>query len=179
MKALATAALGLHWSDTVAILYEVMSWLRHCYITVMLWLWLQLLHQPAERPCYSFCASQERINVSAVPMASGFFPSLWARALPTLSLGTSADSVNRKTAGAMNRMKSKRDTKETVVPSQFQLYEFYFMKAIKRYKSILFIEKINMSNSWKQILIFADTQFNTVFIFLYVKKTSIYHWYIC
>ena len=180
MKALAAAALGLHWSDTVAMLHEVMSWLRHCYITVMLRLLLQLLHQPAERPCYSCCASQERINVSAVPMASESFSSLWASALPTLSLGTSADNVNRKTAGSVNRRKSKRDTKETPVPSQFQVYEFYFMKAIKRYKSILFIKKINMSNSWKQILmICADTQFNTVFIFLYVKKTSIYHWYIC
>ena len=36
----------------------------------LLWLFLQLLHQPGERLCYGCHASQERINVSAVLMAS-------------------------------------------------------------------------------------------------------------
>ena len=119
MKALATAALGLHWSNTTVMLSEVMLWPCHCYLTVMLWLLLQLLHQPAERPCYGCCASQERISVSAVPMAFESFSSLSAHALPTLSLGTSANSVNRKTIGAVNRMKSKTDNKEIPVHSQF------------------------------------------------------------
>ena len=42
----------------------------------MLWL-LRLLHQPGERLCYGFRASQERINVSAIPTAPCvFFQSL-------------------------------------------------------------------------------------------------------
>ena len=51
MKALAAAALGLHWSN----------------IMVMLWLLLWLLCQLGERMCYGCRASQERINMSAVP----------------------------------------------------------------------------------------------------------------
>ena len=35
---------------------------------VMLWLLLQLLHQPGERLCYGCHASQERRNASALPM---------------------------------------------------------------------------------------------------------------
>ena len=53
MKALAAAALGLHWSN----------------IMVMLWLLLWLLCQPGEGLCYGCGASRERINIPAVPMA--------------------------------------------------------------------------------------------------------------
>ena len=60
----------LYWSST-----GVVSWLCYiklCYgnVTVMLWLPLQL---PGERLCYGFHSSQERINVSAVPMAPRVF----------------------------------------------------------------------------------------------------------
>ena len=63
MKALATAASGLHWSYIIVMLYGTMFLLRDGYVMVMLW----LLHQPGERLCYGVCASQERINVSVVP----------------------------------------------------------------------------------------------------------------
>ena len=69
MKALAAASLGLHWRGIMFMLYEVMLCLRYGYVMVTLWLLLQLLHQPGERLCYGCHASQERINVSAVPMA--------------------------------------------------------------------------------------------------------------
>ena len=50
--------------------------------------------------CYSCCTSQERINMSAVPMAPWvFFQPLGSR-LPTLG---SVISVNSKTIGATNR----------------------------------------------------------------------------
>ena len=48
MKALDAAALGLHWSSIMIILYEVMLWLHYGYVMVMLWLLLWLLHQPGE-----------------------------------------------------------------------------------------------------------------------------------
>ena len=72
MKALAAAALGLHWSDIMIMLYEVMLWLHYCYIMVKLWLLLWLLHQPGARLHYVCHASQERIHVSAVPMGSSY-----------------------------------------------------------------------------------------------------------
>ena len=58
--------LLLHWGYIGATL---------CYGSVMVMLWplLQLLHQPGERLCYGCCASQERINVSALPMAPRIF----------------------------------------------------------------------------------------------------------
>jgi len=74
MKALATAALGLHWSDIMVMLYEVMLWLSYDSFMVLLWLLLQLLHQPGQRLCCGCHASQERINVSAVAMAPRFLP---------------------------------------------------------------------------------------------------------
>ena len=69
MEALAAAVLKRHWSGITVMLYEVMLWLCHGYIMVMLWLLLQLLRQPGERLCYGCHASQERKSVSAVPMA--------------------------------------------------------------------------------------------------------------
>ena len=54
------------------------SWLcyvRLCFgsVIVMLRLLLRLLRQPGKRLCYGRPASLERINVSAVPMASSVF----------------------------------------------------------------------------------------------------------
>ena len=65
MKALAAAASALLWSHIMIMLY------RLCYgsVMVMLWLLLLLLRQPGERLRYGCHASQERINVSAVPTA--------------------------------------------------------------------------------------------------------------
>ena len=73
MKALAPATLGLHWSNIMVMLCEVMLWLRYGCILVMLWLLLWLLCQPGERLCYGYHSSQERINMSAVPMAPHIF----------------------------------------------------------------------------------------------------------
>ena len=73
MKALAAAALGLHWSDIMGILCELMLWLRYSSVMVLLWLLLRLPSQPGERLCCGCRASQERINVSAVPMAPHIF----------------------------------------------------------------------------------------------------------
>ena len=64
-KALAAAALGLHWGDTV-MLYEVMLWLHYGSV------WL--LSQPGERLCYGCHASQERINVSSSYGSSHLLP---------------------------------------------------------------------------------------------------------
>ena len=69
MKALAAAALGLHWSNIMVMVCEVMLWLYYGCAMVMLQLLLWLLCQLGERLCYGCCASQERINVSAVPIA--------------------------------------------------------------------------------------------------------------
>ena len=65
-KALAAAALLLHRSGII-----VKRYMKLCYgyVMVMLWLLLLLLCQPGERLCYGCHASQERINVSAVPTA--------------------------------------------------------------------------------------------------------------
>ena len=81
MKTLAAPALGLHWSDITVMSYEVMLRLHYGYIMIMLWLLLRLLHQPGERLFYGRNASQERRNVSAVPMAlRAFFQPLSSRA---------------------------------------------------------------------------------------------------
>ena len=77
MKALGAAALGLHWRDIMVMLYEVMFWLHYGYVMAVAMAaasagreaMLQLPRQPGERLCYSCHASQERINMSAVPMA--------------------------------------------------------------------------------------------------------------
>ena len=62
--------LLLHWSSI-----GVVSWLCYmklCCGNVMVMLWLPL-QGPGERLCYGCRASQERINVSAVPMAPWVF----------------------------------------------------------------------------------------------------------
>ena len=53
MKVLAAAVLGLHWSDTMAMLYEVMLWLHYSSV----WLCCGCF--------YSCCISQERGCVMA------------------------------------------------------------------------------------------------------------------
>ena len=70
MKTLAAAAMGLHWSSIIIILYEVMLWLHYGYIMVMLWLLLWLMHQPGKRLCNGSHAFQKIINLSAVPAIS-------------------------------------------------------------------------------------------------------------
>ena len=69
----AAAALGLHWSDTMIMFYEVMIWLHYGYFMVLLLLLLRLLCQPGERLCYGCLASQKRINIPADPMAPQIF----------------------------------------------------------------------------------------------------------
>ena len=67
MKALADAALGLHWCNIMVMLHEFMLLLHYGCDMVALWLCCGC--------CYSCisqekgCVSQERINVSVVPMA--------------------------------------------------------------------------------------------------------------
>ena len=63
MKALAAAALGLHWSDIMFMLYEVMLWLHHDYVVTAAMvaesarrdtvLWLPC--QPGENKCVCSC----------------------------------------------------------------------------------------------------------------------------
>ena len=51
MKALAAAALGLHWSNIMVMVREVMLWLYYGCAMVILWLLLWLLCQPGENKC--------------------------------------------------------------------------------------------------------------------------------
>ena len=51
MKTLAAAALELDWIAIVVMLYEVMFWLHHGCVMIILWLLVWLLHQPGERLC--------------------------------------------------------------------------------------------------------------------------------
>ena len=87
MKALAAAALGLHWSDLMVLLCELRLWLRYSCVMVLLRLLLRLLSQPGERLCCGCLANQERINVSAVPTAPRLFfqPLSTSLAYPELS----------------------------------------------------------------------------------------------
>ena len=72
-KALAAAALGLHWSNTMIMFYEVLLRLHYGCMLVILWPLLGRQHQPGERVCYGYRASQERINLSPVPSAPRIF----------------------------------------------------------------------------------------------------------
>ena len=67
MKALTAAAL--------ATLEQHRGCVTWGYVMATLWLWLLLwlLRQPGERLCYGRWASQERINLSAVPTAPWIF----------------------------------------------------------------------------------------------------------
>lgn len=100
MKALAAAALGLHWSEIMVTLHEVMLWQPYGYIMVMLRLQLQLPCQPGERLSCGCCASQKRITVSAVSMAlRGFFQPLSLR----LAYPRCSEWGNSKKTGVTNR----------------------------------------------------------------------------
>ena len=107
LKALAAAAPRLHCGDIMVILRELMLWLRYSSVTVRLGRLLRLPSPPGERLCCGRRASQERINVSAVPRFLASSSRLLA--LPTPS---SANSVNSKTIGVTNRI-SDIGTKET------------------------------------------------------------------
>lgn len=72
-KAWAAAALGLHWSDTMVMFYEVLLRLHYGYILAIFWPLLGLQHQHGERVCYGCRGSQERINLSAIPSAPRVF----------------------------------------------------------------------------------------------------------
>ena len=107
MKALAAAALGLPWSSLMVVLYKAILWLCHGYVMVLLWLLLWLLHQKGERLCYGCHASQERINVSAVPTAPCIFLQLPHSHLTYLDSTNSANSVNSKTVGTVSTTNGK------------------------------------------------------------------------
>ena len=104
MKALADAALRLHWNDIMIMLYEVMLWFSYGYVMVMLWLLLWLLHQPGKRLCHGCCFSQERINVSALLIAPqiSFQPCSFCLAYPGFS--KQCKQYEQKTTGLTNRM---------------------------------------------------------------------------
>ena len=69
----------------------------------MFGLLLQLLCQPGESLCYGCHASQERINVSAVPTAPHIFFQHHSSCLAFLRFSEQRDSVNSKTIAIMNR----------------------------------------------------------------------------
>ena len=84
VKAPAAAALGLQRSDSVVMLCEIMLRLHDGSMMGILWLLLSLLSQPEERPYYGCRASQERVNVSAVPTALWVSFQLLMRPMPCL-----------------------------------------------------------------------------------------------
>ena len=98
MKALAAAALGIHWRNVMVMLHEVMLWLCYGFIMVMLWLLLWLRRQPAERLRYGYCARQESKPVCRSHGSSSLLPAS-VGALPTLGSANSANSVNREITG--------------------------------------------------------------------------------
>ena len=70
-NALAAAARGLLMSNIAIMLYRrSVPWLCYCHIMIMLWLLLWLLQSARRGRCNDCHASQERINVSAVPRVS-------------------------------------------------------------------------------------------------------------
>lgn len=80
------------------------SWLcyvRLCFgsVIVMLRLLLRLLRQPGKRLCCGCHAHQERINISAVPVAPQVSFQSLSLSLANLDSMNSADSVNSKTVG--------------------------------------------------------------------------------
>ena len=88
----------------------------------MLWLLLQLLCQLGERLCYGCHASQERMNMSAVPMAPCvFFQPL---SLPTLG---SVNSVNSKTIGIMNGISNTVNLLVSASPGSMLLWLVFFI----------------------------------------------------
>ena len=121
MKALVVAQLWLHWSSLMVMLYEVLLCLCHGYIRVMSW----LLSQPGERLCYGCHASQERINMSAVPTAPRVFFQPLSSCLDYSGFRNSEDSVNNETTGLTNRISNTCSILFPVfleVPMRYSLY---------------------------------------------------------
>ena len=104
MKAQAPATLGLHWSNIMVMLCEVMLWLHYGYVLVMLW----LLCQPGERLCYGYHSNQERINMSAVPVAPQIFFQPLSSHLAYPGSANSTDSVNSKMIGSVSWISNTR-----------------------------------------------------------------------
>ena len=129
MKALAAAALGLHWRNIIIMLY-----MRICYGYIMVMLWLLL------RCCFS---QEWGCVIAALPARREwtYLQLLWlltspsnflALTLPTLGL---ANSVNSKTIGAVNRINNtlswnslwaslKRKKKKEEIGSKVQLFGY-------------------------------------------------------
>ena len=63
------AALGLHWGSIMVMFCEVMLWLCYGYVMAV----ATAAESAGERLCYGRHASQERINLSAVPTAPRVF----------------------------------------------------------------------------------------------------------
>ena len=103
MKALAAAALGLPWSSLMVVLYKAILWLCHGYVMVA----ATAAASAGERLCYGCHASQERINVSAVPTAPCIFLQLPHSHLTYLDSTNSANSVNSKTVGTVSTTNGK------------------------------------------------------------------------
>ena len=125
MKALAPATLGLHWSSIKVMLCDVMLWLRYGYILVMLWLLLWLLCQPGERLCYGYHSSQERINMSVVPMAPRNFFQPLSSHLAYPGSANREDSVKSKMTGSVSWINNTRlDTMNLVFGFFFLMLSF-------------------------------------------------------
>ena len=69
---------------------------------VMLWLLLWLLCQPGERLCYGYHSSQERINMSAVPLSPCIFFQPLSLHLAYPGSMNREDSVNSKMIGCVS-----------------------------------------------------------------------------
>ena len=76
---------------------EATLWFRRGYVMAL----LRLLHQKGERLCYGCHASQERMNVSAVPMIPCIFLQL---PRPHLTYLGSANSVISKAVASVCRI---------------------------------------------------------------------------
>ena len=113
----------------------------------MLRLLLQLLCQLGERLCYGCCASQERINMSSVPMGlCVFFQPL---SLPTLG---SVNSVNSKTNGITNRISNTVNLLVSTSPgSMFLWLAFFIWRGSASCKNNLgmCVRRLCLSGNWQ------------------------------
>ena len=90
----------LHWGYIGATSWLCYIMVHYGCIMVIFWLLLQLLHQPGESLCYGCHASQERINMSAVPTAPHIFFQHRSSCLATLG------SANRETMWTARQLPS-------------------------------------------------------------------------
>jgi len=107
--------------------------------------------------CYLCCASQERGNVSAVPMAPRVFFQPLSSALPTQGSANSADSVTQRDSCTLNR---SSDTPEFTWLSHSNL------RSVAP-KVLLFLLLIG---EWHQILLFSAR--NLRFLSSYCSQTQ-------